>query len=68
MKLWDGRNERSGGRRSNIGGPIRGDTFVQVDEPLTRIVVADDEDGDGETLDGGCKNVVHVRIPIKSID
>jgi len=60
MKLWDGRNKSGGWQWSDIGGPVRGDTIVQVYEPLTGNIVADENDRNSKTLDSRGKNEVHI--------
>ena len=67
MKFGDGRYKSCSRSDVDIPGPVLHHPAVEVDKPLTRDVVADEDYGKGCATNGGAEDVVHVRIPVQTL-
>jgi len=63
MEFRDRGDEVRGCGWMKFGRPIGSDTFVQVYEPLASNVIADDQNGYGQTLNSAGENVIHISVP-----
>ena len=62
MELWNGRDEFDGSCGLDFLWPVLLHPLEEIDKPLTRNVVADEEHMDHDDMEDKRKNIVHVRI------
>jgi len=65
MKFWDGGNEFRPWSKLDFLGPVRVDSFEEINEPLARDVVANEDYRDEKLLDCRAKDVVHIGISVR---